>query len=265
MNRLWTMLVLPAAVVTTLSASTSYTGYSGAPGSRGRCARSCHGSSGGTIIVEGFPEQYEPGQTYEIWVRHNGGSTIRNFNASVRIGTGSETAGLIAAGYRTETYNRTQEPNGVHLSTSRQDSCSFNWTAPDSGTGDVRLYLAGLQGGESGQNTELVILSGQMTGIEELESIEARGLRILAEPSVAVHGIVFRIRTPKGAAGRVAVADMTGRVVAKLDVPEGVSAERSLVWSLVDEDGQKLPAGTYIAALVCGEELTTARFVVEPE
>jgi hypothetical protein len=247
----------------TLHASTSYTGYSGAPGSRGSCASTCHGNLGGTIVVEGFPETYQPGQTYEIWVRHTGGSSIRNFNASVRVGTGSETAGLIAAGYGTETYSRTQEPNGVHLSRSRRDSCSFNWTAPPGGTGPVRLYLAGLQGGESGNNTDLVLVADEATGIEEEGSPPILRIpSITAEPSVVASTILFRVVTADGAGGRVAIADMTGRVVAVLDIPPSAPAARSLSWNLVTPDGDPLNHGNYIAALCSGGELRSVLFTV---
>ncbi len=47
-------------------ATTSRTGYSGAPGSRGTCASSCHGVSGGTLVLVGFPTTYVPGQVYQL-------------------------------------------------------------------------------------------------------------------------------------------------------------------------------------------------------
>ena len=149
-------------------AHTSYRGYSGAPGSSGRCASSCHGSNGGTIQVTGFPEEYHPGETYVISVTHAGGSSIRQFNGSCRIGTGSENAGVIAGGHQCGTYNVNSETNGVHLSTSSQDSAAFNWTAPESGTGEVRLYIAGLQGSYSGQNSTITLVSNEsQTDIDE--------------------------------------------------------------------------------------------------
>lgn len=150
------------------TAHTSYRGYSGAPGSSGRCASSCHGSGGGTIQVTGFPEEYQPGETYEISITHAGGSSIRQFNGSCRIGTGSQNAGEIAGGHQCATYNVNSETNGIHLTTSSQDSATFNWTAPESGTGEVRLYIAGLQGSYSGQNSTITLISDEsQTAIDE--------------------------------------------------------------------------------------------------
>ncbi len=97
-------------------AEPGYTGYSGAPGSNGSCASSCHGGTGGTITVVGFPTAYEVGQDYTISVVKRGGSTISNYNASVRAGSGRSPTGTISAGYLTATYSTSGEPNGVHLS-----------------------------------------------------------------------------------------------------------------------------------------------------
>ncbi|MBN2464651.1 hypothetical protein JXD38_03375 [candidate division WOR-3 bacterium] len=121
-------------------------GYSGAPGTFGTCAGACHGSSGGTIEIVGFPAAYEAGQSYIVSVVHRGGLTINNFNASVRVGSGSTNAGTITAGYQTEVYSAYGETNGVHLSSENQDSCTFNWQEPDPAVGDLKLYVAGLQG-----------------------------------------------------------------------------------------------------------------------
>ena len=141
----------------------TYTGYSGAPG-RSTCATSCHGTTGGTIVLAGFPTNYTPGQVYQLVVRHTSGTTIRNFNASCRVGTGSVNAGTITAGLNCSVYNVTGETNGVHLTSVTRDSGLFSWTAPTAGTGTVRMYLGGLQGSSSGQNTVISITSNEAVG-----------------------------------------------------------------------------------------------------
>jgi hypothetical protein len=156
-------LAMIAAVFFTMSAGqvwahASYMGYSGAPGCSGTCAGSCHGGSGGTVAISGFPQSYTPNQQYLITIRKLSGSSIRNFNASCRIGTGSQNAGTIAAGTGTSTYNTSGETNGVHLSSINQDSATFSWTAPTVGTGNVRLYVGALQGNySSGLNTVITV------------------------------------------------------------------------------------------------------------
>src|SRR5512139_3091218 len=136
MNRIRVLATL-ALLIAVAMAEVTFTGYSGAPGSGGTCAGECHGGSGGTIQAVGFPTAYTPGQSYVVSVVHRGGSSIANFNASVRIGSGSQTAGTITAGYLTATYSTGNEANGVHLSGRDQDSCTFNWQAPSPGVGDV--------------------------------------------------------------------------------------------------------------------------------
>jgi hypothetical protein len=145
----------------------TYTGYSGAPGCRGTCATSCHGATGGAIQISGFPNQYVPGQAYTITISHGGSTSIRQFNGSCRIGSGSQNAGVIAAGTGTSTYNATGETNGIHFTATNQNTGTFQWTAPANGTGIVKLYVAGQQGNSGGQCTALVLTSTeQATGIE---------------------------------------------------------------------------------------------------
>ena len=151
-----------------------YVGYSGAPGSSGRCASSCHGSSGGTIEINGFPREYTPGQTYIVTVSHSSGSPIKQFNGSCRMGGGSENAGVISAGDNTVTYNTSGETNGIHLSSTDLESGTFDWTAPAEGVGDVTLYIAGHQGSYSGPNTTLEIVSTEgATGISDDDDYDA--------------------------------------------------------------------------------------------
>jgi hypothetical protein len=140
-----------------------YTGYSGAPASNGLCASSCHGGSGGTVQISGFPTNYVAGGVYTITVSHSGGSAINQFNGSCRIGTGSHNAGVIAAGTNTATYNVAVETNGIHLTSTDLASGTFLWTAPVSGTGEVRLYIAGHQGSYGGANTQMVLSAQEQT------------------------------------------------------------------------------------------------------
>ena len=157
--RVLTLLMALLIVTASLLALPTYLGYSGAPG-RGTCAASCHGLSGGTVTVSGFPGSYIPNQAYLITVHKLSGLPIKNFNASVRFATGSTNAGLITSGTGTETYDVFGETNGVHMPVIDQDSASFTWTAPAQGFGIVRLYVGAHQGlRDTGPNTTIVIAS----------------------------------------------------------------------------------------------------------
>jgi len=153
------VLVLSLFVVSSGWAFPEYQGYSGAPGTGGTCAGTCHGSGTGSITISNFPTVYTPNQAYLLTINRLSGSSIANFNGSVRIGTGSSNAGTLTAGTGTSTYNTTGETNGIHFTSNNQLTGTFNWMAPSAGTGDVKLYVAGHQGTYNGPNTVLALVA----------------------------------------------------------------------------------------------------------
>ncbi|MBK6910213.1 MAG: T9SS type A sorting domain-containing protein [bacterium] len=163
MMRVWIGSWLVAlCLINSSFASPGNRGYSGAPGALGRCASSCHGAGTGTVQVTGFPTNYVPDSTYLITIQAVTGFPIKNFNASVRIGTGTNRAGTITAGQGTSTYNVAQETNGVHLSTLDLQTATFNWQAPAVGAGTVRLYVAAHQGARNtGPNTNITLVANE--------------------------------------------------------------------------------------------------------
>jgi len=239
-------------------ASATYTGYSGAPGTPGTCASSCHGASGGTTTVVGFPTAYTPGQAYVITVAHNGGSSIENFNASVRVGSGSTNAGEITAGTNTAVYNVGVETNGVHFGTPGQESGTFTWTAPSPGVGAVKLYLAGHQGTQGGPNSEIV-LTAEGAGVAEPGNQVRAAPAFTVEPTVAKTSLVLRAGNMARAAN-VRVIDRTGRCVARVPIRAG--KDIAVSWPLLDRDGRRLPAGVYHAVLATAGATLARRFVV---
>ena len=153
---------LVAILFITVFAHGNYTGYSGAPGSNGTCTSSCHHqySFVPSVTITGFPEVYEPETEYTITVVHDSGAAINQFNASVRISEGSENAGVISEGINTAIYETPTETNGVCWNSADIDSGTFIWTSPPGGTGEVRLYWAGLQGTRAwGADTQVVLIA----------------------------------------------------------------------------------------------------------
>lgn len=162
MKRSRTVLVIFIALASSVFGYPHLTGYSGAPGSGGTCASSCHGNPGGTIQVNGFPDEYVPMRTYTITISHPEGSPISQFNGSCRIGDGSENAGIISDGLNTATYNTAGETNGIHFSAQNHDGGTFEWIMREQGSGEVKLYIAGLQRGFAGSNSTLIYTSSEM-------------------------------------------------------------------------------------------------------
>jgi hypothetical protein len=244
----------------TLSALPDYTGYSGAPGTYGTCASSCHGPVTGTTDVVGFPTAYTPGQSYVVSVVHRSGSSINNFNASVRIGSGPHTAGTITAGYQTATYSTTEETNGVHLSSDDQDSCTFNWQAPDTAVGDVKLYLAGHQdSGIEGPNTNIILTASQATGVSEGVG-RPLSLALMLEPTVTTGRVGIRLSAPAGSHPALRVIDRSGRLAARIAVPE---SGQPIVWLPLDCRGHRLAAGTYLVMLQSRGERLVRKLVLK--
>jgi hypothetical protein len=250
------LLALPVACL----GHASFIGYSGAPGTSGTCAGSCHGSSGGTITVSGFPASYVPGQAYTIVVRHTGGSTISQFNGSVRRGTGSTNAGTITAGTNTSTYNTSGETNGIHLSSTNRDSGRFTWTAPAAGTGSVKLYLGGLQGSYSGLNTAITqTATEQVTGVEAGSEPTLRVSVFGPNPFSSHTNISFGLA--RAGHARLSIHNAAGTEVRTL-VDDRLDAGRySVDWDGRSNSGRKVAAGIYCSRLVTGSGTATRKLV----
>jgi len=242
----------------------SYTGYSGAPGIDGTCAGYCHGSSGGTILVEGFPTTYIPGQYYEVKVNHSGGSIISNFNASVRVGTGTVTAGIITAGLNTATYNIAQEPNGVHFSSSSRDSGTFTWTAPDSGAGEVSLYLAGMQGSSYyGPNSVITLTAIEGSGLSESNLPILSNLSLAIKLTVVREFLQIQINVPNKSNARLRIMEQTGRIIRSLKISDSNDRTKTIIWEPMNDKGKSLPAGIYFVSLECNQERLIRKFTIK--
>jgi hypothetical protein len=231
----------------------NYIGYSGAPGASGRCASSCHGSGGGTIQIAGFPAAYIPGHAYTITISHNGGSTIRQFNSSCRIGTGSQNAGTIATGTNTVVYNTTGETNGIHLSTTSLDNATFQWTAPVSGTGTVKLYFAGHQGSTSGANTDITLTATeQATGIDDQPVIPNDFAVLNNYPNPFNPRTTIHFEMPQAGHITLDIYDVQGKKVAALYKGFSEAGKHDISWNASAQ-----PSGIYFCRLVTdGESLS---------
>jgi hypothetical protein len=252
------VLMIPT-FISKSSAEPTYIGYSGAPGSSGRCAGSCHGGSGGTIVASGFPTEYTPGQVYTISVTHNGGSMIKQFNSSCRVGTGSQNAGVLAASTNTATYNTSGETNGVHTTALDIMNATFTWTAPSAGTGSVTLYLAGHQGAYSGANTVLTF-----TATEQVSGIRVGDPAVGSEPSL-VHGSSpnpFRDETvigfvlPRAGSVLVEIYDSAGRRL------EARRSEETAGLHQITWNASAYPSGTYFYTIRFGSTSDTGKLTV---
>jgi len=268
MNRqIISVLVTLALILLNTSghARPTYIGYSGAPGSQGSCASSCHGSAGGTIQVSGFPSEYYPGQTYTVTISHNGGSAIKQFNGSCRVGSGSETAGTIASGTNTATYSTAPETNGIHLSATDLDNATFSWTAPPSGTGDVTLYIAGHQGNLAGANTELMVTSTELaTDVREAGFAGLPDNYRLSDnyPNPFNPTTSFEFSLPQRAHVTIEVFNVVGQRVITLTDGEYAAGDYAVTWNGKSSGGQSVSTGVYFYRLQAGDFIETKKMML---
>ncbi|UCC81235.1 MAG: T9SS type A sorting domain-containing protein [Candidatus Zixiibacteriota bacterium] len=240
-------------VASSAFARNSYIGYSGAPGSRGTCAVTCHyrDNFDPSITITGFPEFYEPVQQYTVTIGHTQGSSISQFNGSIRIGNGSENGGIISAGTNTVIYSHAQETNGVKWSSNYTDSGTFIWTAPDAGTGEVRLYYAGLQGSlGNGASHDTVLISNEFTtDVKNTHTLPSGFFLGQNYPNPFNNETVIQIYTPNSGKIRLEIANLLGQRVFEYNRlvtgPETVN----ITWDGRYSDGNDLPSGVYFYRL----------------
>lgn len=140
-------------------------GHTGAP-SEQTCSV-CHGGPAGggqfTIVA---PANYQPGQTYQITVRHttNDASRMRWGFQLTGLTAGSTRAGSmqsidsftnvteadVAGGIRQYIQHNS---GGTFAGQSNGANWTFNWTAPSSNVGPVTFYAAGNQANNNGVNS----------------------------------------------------------------------------------------------------------------
>lgn len=262
-------IAIPAASVLILTSismgHSNYKGFSGAPGSLGTCAVTCHPIHyfDPDISVEGFPEYYQPGAQYTISVTNRTGNHIHQFNASVRIGESPENAGAILSGEGTAIYDTIGETNGVHWEWPNTDSGSFVWVAPGQGTGEVRLYWAGLQGYRTyGADTSFVLVSEEATtGIDD-NPLEPVGLALRQNYPNPFNGDT-RIEFVSSGKEKVNISifDISGRKVYSRDIYSVGAGTQFVIWAGESEDSEPLSSGVYFYRLQYAEKSVTKKMI----
>lgn len=168
MKKQYIRLGLTIAALTalfTLSSNSNGPGgnRTGAPGSSGDCS-GCHGSTTDpsadirvTISDEGSPvTQYEPNKTYDIELRAAGNSSKMGFQISI-INSKNTVAGSLSAasGNGTNVYNSGSQQIWGHnrsATGAKLNTWSAKWTAPETATGDVRIFSAVILSNANGNN-----------------------------------------------------------------------------------------------------------------
>lgn len=225
--------------------------YTGAKGSVGSCS-GCHTGSTAptrTIRVDSVGgvqvTKYVAGMTYTVTV--TGTHTTNNkfgfqFAAVTGVGSAQVQAGTFGTSLPTLTAKRTVssidiiEHTSAITGTSNTFSKSFTWTAPATGTADVKMYLTvnavnGVSGADAGDHSGNTILTlPKHAGTTAVASIENKiNLKAYPNPTATV----LNIETAGNGSYTAHVIDMAGRIVniTNLTATNGAASINTASWT----------------------------------
>jgi len=266
MKNIYIILTVCTIFTGLILANPNFVGYSGAPASNGTCSSSCHAQNDFTPSCEiiGFPAVYAPGQQYTIIVRHDSGLSIKQFNCSVRKDTDSTIAGVLSEDFATEIYTITNETDGVHWSDVSLDSGSFIWTAPDTLTGFVTLYWAGLQGSRANGANQLITIMASEEGNSIDYALELPLEFSLSQnyPNPFNSSTIIEMNIAKPDKVIFQVINILGQIVYDdiiLDVHPGNNA---ICWDGRGLNGDALPSGLYFYLISSGANSAFRKMII---
>jgi hypothetical protein len=185
---------------------------------------------------------------------HNGGSSIVNFNATTRVGSGSIVAGTFAATTNTAVYSGAD--GGVYATPHAVDTAVFQWISPARGTGQVTFYVAGFQGSTSssnGQNSTITGTSNEIaTGITRLGDGPHSFFLSQNYPDPFNPTTSIRYDIPVASEVRLVVFDGLGRLVSVLVDERKEAGSYEAIFNGADISSgvyfYRLQAGAYFAS-----------------
>lgn len=218
-------------------------GYTGSPGD-GKDCTFCHGGSVapviGWITSNIWPEGYLPGETYDITVTLNG-SGRKGFLVSPQDGSGNIYGQLIAGqgsklagtGYITHNSSTTSNPA----------TWSFQWTAPEAGSGTVTLYGAFTLGEPVTKLSSLTVHENTSTNISELRKGKVALFPVPANGKLNIRSSETIIS--------LQILDQGGRLIFS---PEDFSSNNI--------DVSHLSAGVYLVRINTGRHTFVERIII---
>lgn len=235
--KIFTFLVLPLAILLGVSSAqinpnNPPTGRTGAPGETTCQASGCHtgGSFTGTVEIAGLPDTILANQLYNITLTNTSNASRAGFQltalneANQKTGTLAAGAGCSIGSAGGRQYVRQSSPRTL---TNGATSWTFNWTAPETVTGDsIHFYFSTLcangNGQKSGDNVlvgvKLVVLPAIVSAVGDVSAKP----KLLLSPNPASN--FLNIDSPQP--GQLQIMDIGGRLMlqtaiegkAKLDV-----------------------------------------------
>jgi hypothetical protein len=191
------VIIFIASSVITTGTTSVHASSSGSPGNKtnspgdgGNCTQ-CHsgtlnpGSANAVISSSGLLNGYTPGQTYTISAAITGTTSSKiGFEVTSEKDIDDAKIGTIIITDATRTKSIvsgtaiTHNSSAGSVATSGSNAWSFDWTAPNAGTGSVTFYGAfnatnssGTVGGDQVYTSSFSVIENIGTGIEQLNSL----------------------------------------------------------------------------------------------
>lgn len=228
-------------------------GHTGAPGEL-TCA-TCHqgslnGGPGQFAIIA--PSVYEPGETYQITVRHTTTDSSRRrwgFQLTA-LTTSNRKAGDLdnpnnltvvlsddGPGFNRQYIEHTL--NGTFAGQTSQASWTFEWTAPDTDVGPVIFYAAGNQANNNGVNTGdqiYTVMNAVLSGPPVITAAEVSGKKLIVTGRNFAIGAELRLNDSRQKKTSNDSDDLTSALVAK---KSGKKIERgqTVMLQVINPDG----------------------------
>lgn len=211
---------------------------------------------GGNVVTD-----YVPGEEHQlrVTVGHSGASRF-GFQAVALTGTDNVSAGTFMATTGTQTVTINGRQYIEHSSPRPSNVITVNWTAPASGTGDVRFYSAAIAANGNGANNGdgAVRLNSPLTIAELTTDVQtvkplATDFRIIPNP--VKNQLNARLEMAEAGEVVVRLIDAAGRSL-RTSRHQLIAGRNDLHWSATD-----LPAGQYWLEVSNGQRRSLAAVV----
>lgn len=256
-------------------------GRTGAPDEETCNAAGCHNTfelndGDGSLGFTGFPESYQSGESYTIELTIQDPGQSRWGFEMVALDAEGDQAGEMTIIQSDSTQKSTDTGTGrtyvKHTSTGTHQGISdgpvnwrIQWTAPDTGTGEITFYAAGNAANNNGQPTGDYIYTQSRSVTPEPTSAEIAGWWGVPEktglapayPNPFNPATTIRFRLAEPGPVELIVTDISGRLITTLTSSDLSTGAYTYRWDGTNQKGEQVPSGVYLYHLrTAGETLT---------
>lgn len=242
-------------------------GYTGSPGDSLKNCTACHGGTAMTVdgwVTSNIPESgYVPGQTYTVTATNTEPEGTRfGFEVSPQDITGK----LLGTIVLTDTVRTKLVGDSKYITYTANgvdglgwNSWTFDWIAPQAGTGDVVFYGAfnsNFNGHKDGDHTFLSTLRVKETGTAGVNDMakNIRGISVYPNPVDNMFEMNFTVE--RSCTVTVDIIDISGKQVTRL-MSEKQDGQVTKQFSLA-----AIPSGNYLIRLQAGGQTVTEKITV---